>query len=130
MTNILIVEDSLTMRQLIIFALKRLEDIKVTEASDGMEALRKLSEVSFDMVIADINMPVMDGLKLVLHIRSNTDYRHIPVVIITTEGAEEDRQRAIALGADAYLTKPIHTQKLLEVVSRFMEGREIADSEP
>ncbi len=130
MTNILIVEDSLTMRQLIIFALKRIEDIKVVEASDGMEALRKLSEISFDMVIADINMPVMDGLKLVLHIRSSIDYKHIPVIIITTEGAEEDRQRAIDLGADAYLTKPIQTQKLLEIVSRFMEGREVADSEP
>jgi len=129
-TNILIVEDSLTMRQLIIFALKRLENINITEASDGMEALKKLSENSFDMIIADINMPVMNGLKLVLHIRSNPGYKHIPVIIITTEGAEEDRQRAIALGADAYLTKPIQTQKLMEVVNRFMEGREAADSEP
>ena len=128
MANILIVEDSITMRQLIIFALKRLKEIKVTEASDGMEALRKLSEQSFDMVIADINMPVMDGLKLVLHIRSNLNYRHIPVIIITTEGAEEDKQRAIALGADAYLTKPIQTQKLLEIVRLYIEKHEETNS--
>ena len=120
MTNILIVEDSPTMRQLISFALKRFENVFIREASDGVEALRVLQEKAFDVVLADINMPVMGGLKLIHHIRSTEEYKHIPVVIITTEGAEEDRQRALNLGADAYLTKPIQTQELVSVVSRYI----------
>lgn len=122
MANILIVEDSPTMRQLIMFALKRLQGVQVAEASDGVEAMRKLAEQSYDVVLADINMPVMDGLKLVSHMRSNPRYRHIPVVIITTEGAEEDKQRALSLGANAYLMKPIQTQKLLEIVSHYVKS--------
>jgi two-component system chemotaxis response regulator CheY len=122
MANILIVEDSPTMRQLIMFALKRLQGVQVAEASDGVEAMRKLAEQSYDVVLADINMPVMDGLKLVSHMRSNPRYKHIPVVIITTEGAEEDKQRALSLGANAYLMKPIQTQKLLEIVSHYVKS--------
>ncbi|MBI5143339.1 MAG: response regulator [Nitrospirae bacterium] len=122
MANILIVEDSPTMRQLIMFALKRLQGVQVAEASDGVEAMRKLAEQSYDVVLADINMPVMDGLKLVGHMRSNPRYKHIPVVIITTEGAEEDKQRALSLGANAYLMKPIQTQKLLEIVSHYVKS--------
>lgn len=79
-----------------------------------------LKEKAFDVVLADINMPVMGGLNLIHHIRSSEEYKHIPVVIIITEGAEEDRQRALNLGADAYLTKPIQNQELVYVVSRYI----------
>jgi two-component system, chemotaxis family, chemotaxis protein CheY len=120
MPTILVVEDSPTMRQLIGFAIKRIANAKVLEATDGVDALKKLSSEHVDMILADINMPVMDGLKLVGLVRSNPAYSGLPVIIITTEGAEEDKKKAMAIGANAYLTKPIQTQELMKVVTQFL----------
>jgi two-component system chemotaxis response regulator CheY len=120
MPNILVVEDSPTMRQLISFAIKRVPDSHVIEATDGVDALKKLSSEKIDLILADINMPVMDGLKLVSLVRGNPNYKDIPIIIITTEGAEEDRKRAIAIGANAYLPKPIQTQELIKLVNGFL----------
>ena len=69
--RILIVEDSPTMRQLLLFSLKKLADAEVIEAADGVDALRKLPEHKFDLVLTDINMPVMDGLKLLAMMKNN-----------------------------------------------------------
>jgi len=121
MPNILVVEDSPTMRQLISFAMRRVAGSRVIEASDGVDALKKLSSEKVDLILADINMPVMDGLKLVSLVRGNPAYKDIPVIIITTEGAEEDRKRALSIGANAYLTKPIQTQQLLKIVSEYIK---------
>lgn len=120
MPNILVVEDSPTMRQLITFAMKRIPNSKVIEATDGVDALKKLSSEKIDLILADINMPLMDGLKLVSLVRSNASYEKIPIIIITTEGAKEDRERALAIGANAYLSKPIQTQELIKLVSTFI----------
>jgi two-component system chemotaxis response regulator CheY len=117
MPNILVVEDSPTMRQLIGFAVKRIPQSRVIEATDGVDALKKLSIEKVDIILADINMPIMDGLKLVSLVRGNPSYKDIPVIIITTEGAEEDKKRALAIGANAYVTKPIQTQELMKVVN-------------
>src|SRR3970040_2142435 len=119
--KLLIVEDSPTMRQLIIFALKRLRNIKFTEADDGVDGLKKLSQDIYNLIITDINMPVMDGLKLVSLIRKDALHKDIPVVIITTEGGKEDRERAITLGANAYLTKPIQAPQVLKVVKELLK---------
>lgn len=113
--RILIVEDSPTMRQLLTFALSRLKDAEIVEAQDGMDGLRKLSSDDFDLALVDINMPVMDGLKLIRLMRSDAAFREIPVVVITSEGADTDRQKALALGANEYLTKPIQTNRVLSV---------------
>ncbi len=120
MPNILVVEDSPTMRQLISFALKRVPGSKVVEATDGVDALKKLAQDKFDVILADINMPVMDGLKLTGLLRNDPQYREIPIIIITTEGAEEDKKRALSLGASAYLSKPIQTQELLRLVKGYL----------
>ena len=120
--RILIVEDSPTMRQLLVFALRRLAGVDLVEAQDGMDGLRKLSSDRFDLALIDINMPVMDGLKLIGLMRSEVALRDVPVVVITTEGAEQDRERALRLGADEYLTKPIQANRVLEVV-RGLLGR-------
>jgi len=120
MPNILVVEDSPTMRQLIGFAMKRIPESRVIEATDGVDALKKLSSETIDIILADINMPVMDGLKLVSLVRGNASYKNIPIIMITTEGAEEDRKKALAIGANAYLTKPVQTQELIRLVSSFI----------
>lgn len=122
MPNILIVEDSPTMRQLITFAMKRIANSRVIEATDGVDALKKLSSDKIDLILCDINMPVMDGLKLVSLVRGNQAFKDIPIIMVTTEGAEEDRKRAIAIGANAYLPKPIQTQELIRLVNTYLGG--------
>ncbi|MGC8723295.1 MAG: response regulator [Acidobacteriota bacterium] len=117
----LVVEDSPTMRQLISFSLKRFKGCKIVEAVDGVDALKKLQTEEVDMVLTDINMPVMDGLKLVSLVRQNVKTKDLPIVIITTEGAQEDRDRGLALGANAYISKPIQSSHLLKVIGEILE---------
>jgi two-component system chemotaxis response regulator CheY len=119
--RILIVEDSPTMRQLLVFALRRLKDVDIVEAQDGMDGLRKVSSDHFDLALIDINMPVMDGLKLISLIRGEDSLCSIPIVVITTEGAKEDRERALSLGANEYLTKPIQANHVLTIVKGLMK---------
>ena len=119
--NVLIVEDSPTMRQLIAFALKRIRGVRIVEANDGVDGLKKLSTERFDLILTDINMPIMDGLKLVSLVRNDNNYKTIPIVVITTEGAQEDRERALALGANDYITKPIQPTKILEVAKSLLK---------
>ena len=119
----LVVEDSPTMRQLISFALKRIPRSKIVEANDGIDALKKLSTQKFDIILTDINMPIMDGLKLVSMVRNDPAHKTIPIIIITTEGAEEDRKRGLALGANAYIPKPIQTADLLGVVNGILGNK-------
>jgi two-component system chemotaxis response regulator CheY len=121
MPTALVVEDSPTMRQLIVFALGRIRDLTVIEANDGVDALRKLASANLDIIITDINMPIMDGLKLVKRVRSDETLKTIPIVIITTEGAEEDRQRALSLGANAYITKPIQAPRVIATVKELLK---------
>lgn len=116
----LVVEDSPMMRQLLVFALHRIKGLEVTEAEDGLDGLRKLSSGQFDLIITDINMPIMDGLKLVKRIRSDDKYRDVPIIIITTEGSQEDRGRAMALGANAYITKPIQAPQVITKVKELL----------
>jgi len=118
----LVVEDSPMMRQLLVFALARIKKLSVTEAEDGVDGLRKLAQNRFDLVITDINMPIMDGLKLVKRIRSDETHKDVPIIIITTEGSTEDRQRALALGANAYITKPIQAPQVIAKVKELLEG--------
>jgi two-component system chemotaxis response regulator CheY len=119
--RILIVEDSPTMRQLLVFALKRLKNADLVEAQDGMDGLRKVTSDHFDLALVDINMPVMDGLKLISLIRGEDNLKDMRICVITTEGASEDRDRALALGADEYLTKPIQAHKVLAIAKSLLK---------
>jgi two-component system chemotaxis response regulator CheY len=116
----LVVEDSPMMRQLLVFALARIKALRVVEATDGLDGLRKLSMARFDLIITDINMPVLDGLKLVKKIRSDDVHRDVPIMIVTTEGGAEDRQRAMQLGANAYVTKPIQAPQVILKVKELL----------
>lgn len=116
----LVVDDSPTMRQLIIFALRRIPGLQIDEASDGVAALKKLSVETYDLLLTDINMPIMDGLKLISLLRNDSQYNALPIVVITTEGASLDRERATALGANEYLAKPIQTARIIEVTRQLL----------
>jgi two-component system chemotaxis response regulator CheY len=117
----LIVEDSPMMRQLLVFALTRIKNLRVTEAEDGVDGLRKLAAASYDIILTDINMPIMDGLKLVKRVRSDPEHKDTPIVVITTEGSQEDRERALHLGANAYITKPIQAPQVISTVKDLLK---------
>ena len=114
--NALIVDDSGAMRRQLAYALQRIPGVSAVEATDGADAWRKLSSASFDIVLTDINMPLLDGLKLVAMVRAGGAHQRVPVVVITTEGAEADRKRAMSLGASAYLVKPVQATQVVEAV--------------
>lgn len=116
----LVVDDSLQLRRSVMYALQRIGDVVCVEAQDGAEALRKFRGGTFDIVLTDINMPILDGLKLTAHIRGDPANANLPIVIITTEGAAGDRERAMKLGASAYLLKPVRAQEVLDTVQQLL----------
>ncbi len=123
MPHILIVEDSPTMRALLASALEQLSGaVKVSEASSGFEALRALPRDRYDLILTDINMPDINGLELVSFVKQSDAYRSIPLVIVSTEGSERDRERGLALGADAYLVKPFEPEDLCAVVRDLLDA--------
>ena len=117
----LVVEDSPMMRQLLVLALSRVKNLQVVEADDGVDGLRKLATGRFDLILTDINMPIMDGLKLVKRVRSDPAHKDVPIIIITTEGSNEDRTRALHLGANAYITKPIQAPQVIAKVKELLK---------
>jgi two-component system chemotaxis response regulator CheY len=122
--SILIVEDSATMRSLIASALEPLGFLKVDEAESGFEALRLLPRRRYDLIVTDINMPHINGLELVSFVKQNEAYRGIPLVIVSTEGSERDREKGLELGADAYLVKPFAPEDLQEIARSLLGAQE------
>ena len=116
----LVVDDSLQLRRSVMYALQRIADVICVEAADGGEALRKFEQQDFDVVLTDLNMPVLDGLKLIAHIRGEPANADVPIIVITTESAEEDKQRAMKLGANAYLVKPVQAQNVVDTVKKLL----------
>ena len=123
MQSILVVEDSATMRSLIASTLEELDPaVKITEAGSGFEALRLLPRGSFDLIVTDINMPDINGLELVSFVKTNPAYRRIPLVIVSTEGSERDRDKGMSLGADAYVVKPFDPEQLRRLAQDLLAG--------
>jgi two-component system chemotaxis response regulator CheY len=115
------------MRSLLVSCLEELgEPVKITEASSGFEALRYLPRDEYDLVVTDINMPDINGLELVSFVKNNEKYRGIPLVIVSTEGSDRDRDKGLELGADAYLVKPFDPELLRQTVRDLLDvsGRE------
>ena len=121
MQRILIVEDSPTMRALLVSALEDLEGpLKITEVESGFEALRQLPREAYDLILTDINMPDINGLELVSFVKTNEAYRSIPLIIVSTEGSERDRDKGMSLGADAYLVKPFDPEDLCQIARELL----------
>lgn len=121
--KILVVEDSPTMSQLLTFILKKLKDVDVVAVNDGVNGLKKISEGKYDLILTDINMPLMDGLKFISLVRGDkaNPNRDVPIVIITTEGEEEVRSEGMALGANSYITKPVKAGEVVDTVSGLLK---------
>jgi two-component system chemotaxis response regulator CheY len=116
----LVADDSPTMRRQLCQALQRV-GFSTLEARDGADAWRRLQDVAVDVILTDINMPLLDGLKLISLVRANGVHRRTPVVVVTTEAGAADRRRAQGLGANGYLVKPVQSDDVLEVVSALLE---------
>ncbi|MBV9664950.1 MAG: hybrid sensor histidine kinase/response regulator [Actinobacteria bacterium] len=121
--TILVVDDALTVRELERSILER-AGYEVRTASDGLEALARLGEAPVDLVLADVEMPRMDGFALTEAIRAHDTYANLPVLIITSRSSEEDRQRGLDAGADGYIVKSAFDETaLLGAIERFLGGR-------
>ena len=119
MSTILIVDDSPVMQRLLSLTLQRV-GYDVSSVSNGREALVLLSDGCFDLAIVDLAMPEMDGITLVRHIRANQHCPHIPVIMLTASGQDQDRVLAGEAGANDFLTKPANSRVLAEAVSRLI----------
>jgi two-component system chemotaxis response regulator CheY len=116
--TILAVDDSASMRQVVSFTL-RAAGYDVLEASDGSEAVAKLSQ-PVHMVITDLNMPNMDGIELIKHIRTQSTHRHVPILMLTTESHAAKKEAAKAAGATCWIVKPFRPEQLLAVINRVL----------
>lgn len=119
--KIMVVEDSPMTRSLIVSSLEEEGEFTLIEAANGFEALKKLPEVSPDLIITDINMPDINGLEVVRFVKQNENFKHIPVIIVTTEGRDVDKERGIKLGADRYLVKPFEPGQLQKHVKELLD---------
>jgi len=111
--KILIVDDSALIHQMCALFLADYRETGLVSAMDGAAALEVLSrDTEIDLVLLDINMPVMNGLEMLAHLQSEATYRSIPVIMITTHGGEQDAARCLGMGARGFLTKPFRTSQL------------------
>lgn len=117
MAKILAVDDSVSMRQMVSFTLKEAGH-DVTEARDGQDALNKAQRQSFDLVLSDVNMPVMDGIELIKALRKLPAYKFTPILMLTTESGGSKKQEGKAAGATGWLVKPFNPDKLLATINK------------
>jgi two-component system chemotaxis response regulator CheY len=126
MARILVVEDSDSMRSFVRTALESSPDyvsgVEIVEASSGFDALRLLPRGPYNLVITDINMPDINGLELISFIRKSELHRATPVLIISTQSSERDRERGLSLGANGYIVKPFTPEALRAEARRVLAG--------
>jgi two-component system chemotaxis response regulator CheY len=120
--NLLIVDDSTAIRKILIRVLQQTDILlgEVLEASDGKEALKVLEGRQISLLLSDINMPNMDGIELLRAVRSSSQWRDLPFVLITTEGAQARVQEAVELGATAYIRKPFSADQLRDKLAALL----------
>lgn len=113
----LVVDDSASLRQLVVFTLKQ-AGFAVLEGGNGREGLEQLNGQRVELVITDLNMPVMDGIEFVKQIRTLPKYKFTPVLMLTTESQASRRQDGKAAGATGWLVKPFNPDQFLQVVAK------------
>ncbi|MCX7274416.1 MAG: response regulator [Burkholderiales bacterium] len=128
MAAILAVDDSSSLRQMVAFTLKS-SGFDVIEAVDGQDALDKLKGRAVDLVLTDQNMPRMDGLTLVRHLRTLPHFKSTPILILTTESSDEMKQAGRAAGATGWMVKPFDPRKLIEVIRKVLPATERSASD-
>lgn len=127
LNKVLIVDDSKLIHQMYRLVLMRYKGCALLDAMNGLEALDILSrENGIDLILLDINMPVMNGVQFMEKLKKDGLYRHIPIVVISTEGKEEDTIRAMKLGAWGYIVKPFKSEALYELLEKVITKKSSA----
>jgi CheY-like chemotaxis protein len=120
MKTVLIADDSKAMQMLIRTTLQRIPQLHFVVADNGREALAALGREAVDLLVTDINMPEMDGISLIREVRKTNS--KLPIVIVTAKGESEARTEGMALGASAYILKPISGRELMDLAGRLLEA--------
>lgn len=120
MKRILVVDDSATMRKMVMASLRDLKGVSFGEAGNGLEAIEQLAIAPFDLMILDLNMPDMHGLEVLRFVLGHPSYNSTPIVILTTKGDEQSRSEALDAGASCYLTKPFEPGSLAGQVQNLL----------
>ncbi len=121
MTKVLITDDQENIRSVIKACLEDSTASEVIEAEDGLAAIEQMTKHKIDLVITDLNMPVMNGFELVGYIRKHQELRNIPVIMLTSMGGEANRKQAFAIGVNQFLVKPFSPDDLTPIVNKFLE---------
>ena len=114
--TILIVDDSASLRQVVSIALRG-AGYNVVEASNGKDALGKLDGTKVNLIISDVNMPIMDGITFVKEVKKLPNYKFTPIIMLTTEGSEDKKREGQMAGAKAWVVKPFQPEQMLKAVS-------------
>ncbi len=117
--SILVVDDSSTVRKFVAVSLS-MQGFDVVSAADGMDALEKLPQKHFDLVITDLNMPNMDGFELIRSLRETPEYKELPVIILTSLSDSDSKERGSKLGVESYVVKPFSTEKIQYEVAKYI----------
>lgn len=128
MPELLIVDDSQVMRQMVMACLRAEGGLSFTEAQSGLEAIERLSLGQFALVVLDLNMPDINGFEVVEFIRGQDTLRHLPILVVTTRGDESSRARALEVGASAFMTKPFSPEEILAQVRALLDEARSAAS--
>jgi len=120
MRTVLIADDSRTTQMLVKTTLQRIPNLAFLMADNGVEALNVLKAERVDLLVTDINMPEMDGIDLVRAVRRLPDQAALPILIITAKGEEAARDLGLALGANAYILKPVSGRELTDTAARLL----------
>lgn len=120
MAEILVVDDSKVMREMLIACLRGQDKLSFTQASSGLEAIEQLSLKPFDLLLLDLNMPDIGGVEVVEFVRSQDRLRNTPIIIVTTRGDDESKERALKAGATRYLTKPFAPEAIQSEVQTIL----------
>lgn len=120
--KILAVDDSPTMRRIIINSLKKAGFNNVAEATDGKDALAKMKVNSFDFIITDWNMPEMDGMTFVTSVRASSEFKKVPILMVTTRSVKDDIVDAVRAGVNSYIVKPFTPETLKEKIEQVLAG--------
>lgn len=119
MATILAVDDSASMRQMVSFTLKQ-AGYNVIEAENGQDALTKAKQGNINLVLTDVNMPVMDGITLIKELRGQPSFKFTPMLMLTTESADHKKAEGKAAGATGWIVKPFDPEKLLATVKKVL----------
>src|ERR1700710_907543 len=122
MTEILVVDDSKVMRDMIVACLRAIPDTSFVHASSGLEAIERLSLAAFDLLVLDLNMPDIGGVEVLEFVRGQDTLRALPVLIVTTRGDDQSRERVLQAGATAFLAKPFTPDSIIGEVRAILAG--------